>query len=254
MARFMADFYVNRPDADQFIAFVSQDFFGKEGYQYVNFKGENVWKKGVGALAAPQFIKLEYMGGRVHLEAWLRTVWLPGVYGGEMDFTGAWGFAVKDSFHKTVNQLIGLLQQSQVLQNGAAPQQPTEPAGQTAPDMQQAPPAVQGAQNFRQEAPQQVYQPQQQAPQGVPVFVHDPKGSATLALVMGLVSILGIWIPIIGIVCGIIGIVSGRKGMRSTAKGMGTAGFVLSVVFLAVSIIVAVFSAMMLLAFGYYAY
>ena len=63
MARFMADFYVDRPDADQFIAFVSQDFFGKEGYQYVNFKGENVWKKGVGALAAPQFIKLEYMGG-----------------------------------------------------------------------------------------------------------------------------------------------------------------------------------------------
>ena len=25
MARFMADFYVDRPDADQFIAFVSQD-------------------------------------------------------------------------------------------------------------------------------------------------------------------------------------------------------------------------------------
>lgn len=74
MARFTADFIVTRPDADRFIAFVAQDFFQKEGFQYVSFKGENVWRKGMGALAAPRFMKLEFKDGRVHLEAWLRTV------------------------------------------------------------------------------------------------------------------------------------------------------------------------------------
>ena len=268
MARFKTDFMVNRPDADQFIQFVTLDFLQKEGFAYVDFEGEMVWKKGTGALAAMQFIKVEHSGGQVHLEAWLRTVKLPGVYGKEMDFSGAWGFAVKQSFHSSINQLIGLLQQPQMVADGAqqAPpvQQQAQPvqqnvpptqgiqqndgfaqqappvqnAQQQAPPVQQNVPPTQGTQQnggFAQQAPPVQQNAQQQAP--IPVVVHNTSGSATLSLVMGLVSIIGLISPIVGVICAIIGISSGIKGRRSPAVGLATAGLVISIVFLVVSII-----------------
>lgn len=261
MARFKTDFMVNRPDADQFIQFVTLDFLQKEGFAYVDFEGEMVWKKGTGALAAMQFIKVEHSGGQVHLEAWLRTVKLPGVYGKEMDFSGAWGFAVKQSFHSSINQLIGLLQQPQMVADGAqqAPpvqqnipptqeiqqndgfaQQapPVQNAQQQAPPVQQNVPPTQGTQQnggFAQQAPPMQQNAQQQAQ--IPVVVHNTSGSATISLVMGLVSIIGLWVPIIGVICGIIGISSGVKGRRSPAKGLATAGLVISIVFLVLAII-----------------
>ena len=220
MARFTADFIVTRPDADRFIAFVAQDFFQKEGFQYVSFKGENVWRKGMGALAAPRFMKLEFKDGRVHLEAWLRTVWLPGVYGKEMDLTGAWGFAVKELFRGTVQQLIGLLQQPQMV-NGT--QQPPHMQPQMSCGEQAAPSCgkIQAA------------GPEPQQP--VPVIVHSTQGSAVLALVMGLVGLLGLLIPIAGIVCGVIAILSGMKGRCSPAGGMATAGFILGIIAIVLS-------------------
>lgn len=261
MARFKTDFMVNRPDADQFIQFVTLDFLQKEGFAYVDFEGEMVWKKGTGALAAMQFIKVEHSGGQVHLEAWLRTVKLPGVYGKEMDFSGAWGFAVKQSFHSSINQLIGLLQQPQMVadgaqqappvqqnvpptqeiqQNGGFAQQapPVQNAQQQAPPVQQNVPPTQGIQQndgFAQQAPPVQQNAQQQAP--IPVVVHNTSGSATLSLVMGLVSIIGLISPIVGVICAIIGISSGIKGRRSPAVGLATAGLVISIVFLVVSII-----------------
>ena len=235
MARFIADFTVARPDADRFIGFIVRDFFQKEGFKYMEFKGENVWKKGTGALAAPQFIKLRFKNGQVHLEAWLRAVWLPGVYGKEMDFSGAWGFAVKEMFHGTVNQLIGLLLQPQMI-DGNANAQPQQPVyGQ-----QQA----YGQQPYGQPQQYQAGQPvpQQQAgaqagQQQVPVIVHNTKGSAVLALVMGLVGVLGIWVPLVGVICGIVAILSGKKGRHSPAAGMATAGMVLGIVFLVIAVI-----------------
>lgn len=241
MARFVADFMVNRPDAEQFIQFVTLDFLQKEGFKYQDYKGEMLWKKGTGALAAPQFIKVEHKNGQVHLEAWLRTVWLPGVHGGEMDFSGAWGFAVKDAFRSKVNQLIGLLQQPQMVQGAQLTQQQTPPqdgAPQQGFGQQSAPPYGQGEPM------------QQQAP--VPVIVHNTSGSSVLSLVMGLVSILGLLSPIIGVICAIIGITSGVKGRRSTARGLATAGLVLSIIFLVVSLINWIAGAALL--YSYYMY
>lgn len=234
MARFIADFTVNRADADQFIQFVTLDFLQKEGFKYMDYKGEMVWKKGTGALAAPQFMKIEHKNGQVHLEAWLRTVWLPGVHGSEMDLSGAWGFAIKDAFRAKINQLIGLLQQPQMVQDGQAAQQPwqTSAQAQAAPVQQNVPPVQQSG--------------------SVPVAVHNTNGSATASLVLGLVSILGLLSPIIGIVCSIIGIGCGVKGRRSGAKGLATAGLVLSIIFLVVSIINAIVGAM--LNYYYYMY
>ena len=199
------------------------------------------------------------IGGQVHLEAWLRTVKLPGVYGKEMDFSGAWGFAVKQSFHSSINQLIGLLQQPQMVADGAQQAPPVQqnvpptqeiqqndgfaqqaPPVQNAqqPPVQQNVPPTQGTQQnggFAQQAPPMQQNAQQQAP--VPVIVHNTSGSAPLSLVMGLVSIIGLISPIVGVICAIIGISSGIKGRRSPAVGLATAGLVISIVFLVVSII-----------------
>ena len=72
----------------------------------------------------------------------------------------------------------------------------------------------------------------------IPVIVHSTAGSATLALIMGLVSIAGLVVPIIGVICGILAILSGRKGMKSSAAGKATAGMVLGIVFLCISALI----------------
>ena len=67
MSRYVAEYNVNK--SDDLIKFIAEDFLTKEGFQQTVYKGENVWKKGIGAVTAPQFIKLEYGQGKVHLEA-----------------------------------------------------------------------------------------------------------------------------------------------------------------------------------------
>ena len=253
---------------------MSEDFLGKEGFALVTYRGESVWKKGHGLLTAPQFIKLEYAGGVVHLEAWIKWAVLPGVYCGEMGLDGAMGFAVKAALRKRVDMLVALLYQpanipaQPAAASGAVPV-PAPPAIVSAPPIPAAvqeapagtPPASQGA---VQPAPYPgtpagVYSPapaepgspavpggvpgsayppaSAYAPQPIPVAVHNPTGKATLALVMGLCSALGCWIPVAGVVMGVIGIVSGVIGRKSTARGMATAGLALSVVFFILSVL-----------------
>lgn len=43
--RFETDFFVNRLDADEFVSFIIQDFFYKEGFTYMEYKDEYVCKK-----------------------------------------------------------------------------------------------------------------------------------------------------------------------------------------------------------------
>ena len=106
--RFVKDFEVNRSDEE--IRNIVTDYLSKGGFQFVNYKGEEVWKKGVGALAAPQFMKVNFQNGKVHLEAWLKTAILPGVYCGEMGLTGIWGVAIKKALKSKVDLLINILQ------------------------------------------------------------------------------------------------------------------------------------------------
>lgn len=58
MSRYIADYTINKPD--DLIKFIAEDFLTKEGFRQTVYKGETVWKKGVGAVSAPQFIKLQY--------------------------------------------------------------------------------------------------------------------------------------------------------------------------------------------------
>lgn len=111
MARFMTDFQANRPD-DQ-VRQVVMDYLGKEGFHYTTVKGEPVWKKGMGLMAAPQFVKAECQDGRVHIEAWLKYALLPGVYVGELGLKGFFGIAIKKALKSRVDTLVQVLSQPQ---------------------------------------------------------------------------------------------------------------------------------------------
>lgn len=222
--RFTTDFAV--PHQADLVQFVTEDFFAKEGFTLINYKGEMVWKKGIGMLAAPQYIKLSYQNGWIHLEAWLKYAILPGVYCGEMGLDGFMGFAIKDALRNKVNTLMALLCQPPVQQPQYAAATPGA-VNATAPANPETPVAV----------PQQTAPPAGYPAAPTPVMVHNPTGSATLSLVMGLVSIITWIIPILGLITTIIGITSSVRGMKTTAKGQAIAGLVLSIVFLVVSII-----------------
>lgn len=107
--RFVTNFMINR--SEEFVWSVTQDFFAKEGFQLTEYKGERVWKKGNGWFTGPQFMKVEYGNGQVHLEAWLKFAILPGVYCGEFGIDGALFFAVKAHLRTRVDALIRLLMQ-----------------------------------------------------------------------------------------------------------------------------------------------
>ena len=109
MARYTVDFVSNRPD-DQIRQIVT-DYLTKEGFSYTTYKGEEVWKKGVGLLTAPQFMKVNFANGQVHLEAWLKTAILPGVYVGEMGLKGIYAIAVKKPLKNRADTLVNILSQ-----------------------------------------------------------------------------------------------------------------------------------------------
>ena len=77
----------------------------REGFAYVKYEGEDVWKKGVGLMTAPQFFKYEYLGDSVGVQAWLKFAILPGVYAGEMSLKGFWGIAIKKMLQARVNEM-----------------------------------------------------------------------------------------------------------------------------------------------------
>lgn len=87
---------------------VINEYLTAEGFRYADERGEMAWRKGVGALANPQFIKAEPLAdGSVRIEAWTAGVSLvPGVYGGELDpMQGAFGWGPKMALKPRVREL-----------------------------------------------------------------------------------------------------------------------------------------------------
>lgn len=219
MSRTVMNYAIDKPD--DFIQFVAADFFAKEGFRLVNYKGEQVWKHGTGFLVAPSFIKLQWGGGQLHLEVWIKSF-------GEHDLEGFYGAIPKANLRSRVDTLLGLLYQNVPDQNAVPAAQPAyaAPAPQPAPAPEQPvyeAPAVQAA-------------PASQ-PAPIPVAVHNPTGQATASLITGLCGLIGIWIPLIGMILGIVAICTGLRGRHSTSKGMATAGLVLGIIFLVLSVL-----------------
>lgn len=107
--RYQLNFPANRNDQDA--QNVIGQYLTQEGFSMVMYKGEYVWKKGVGFLTAPQYVKATCQNGWVYLEAWIRFAILPGVYLGEMGLTGFFGAVPKKMLRDRVNMLASLLSQ-----------------------------------------------------------------------------------------------------------------------------------------------
>lgn len=251
MSRTIMDYPLNQPD--DFVQFIANDFLVKEGFRQVNYKGETVWKHGYGVWVAPSYIKLQYGNGHLHLETWIRSF-------GEHSLDGAWGFAVKAYVRNQVNSLLALLCQpvspvapQPVYAGASVPPNPASAAQQ--PNYAGMPPQpnsdsqtgyvnppTQPNPNLSAAAPPAPpYAP-------IPVQTHNPTGSATASLILGLVSILGLFTPIVGIVAGITAISTGVRGRVSTSKGMATAGITLGIIFLILSAIVWILNILLSLA------
>lgn len=85
---------------------VATEYLTSEGFTHRDERGEMVWRKGAGLATIPQFVKFEPGDGSVHLEAWVSSISLvPGVYGGEQDLTGPWGWALKAALKGRVTEL-----------------------------------------------------------------------------------------------------------------------------------------------------
>lgn len=155
MSRFKTQFQT--PFTADAVFKITADYLKSEGYNYVEYSGENVWKKGSGWVSGPTFIKLAYSNNTVFLEAWLKYALLPGVYVGEMGLDGFFGIAVKNVLKNRVDILVKRL-------TGIYQQQPN---GQFAPQNQQYSPQQSNGQYAPQQQNQQ-YTPQQQNAQFAP--------------------------------------------------------------------------------------
>ena len=171
MGRYRNEFILRGP-SDQAIGQINSYLHG-EGYEYTNFKGEMVYKKGHGIMSGPTFVKIETFGERVIVEAWIKFAALPGVYCGELGLDGFVGVIPKSMLQTRVQTVENILRShgatGAMQQNFAqpAPQQPNyapQNFAQPAPQQPNYAP-----QNFAQPAPQQPnYAPQnfaQPAPQ-----------------------------------------------------------------------------------------
>lgn len=97
--------YVNEIQTDKNsdeVLRVASDYLASEGFQKVDYEGEQVWKKGHGVALGPQFIKVVPDQNKVHIEAWIKMALLPGVYISEMDTSGFIGGAPKRRLKKRV--------------------------------------------------------------------------------------------------------------------------------------------------------
>ena len=184
MSRYISEFQTNIPAQYTFDAF--SQYLTAEGYEFTNYHQESVFKKGKGLMTAPTFIKLVISDDLVvRMEAWIKFALLPGVYIGEMNLDGAFGFAMKKVLKERVLYLENMMLQAGAVPLAAQPAfvsgvigtQPMRLLPQGAPQQTMQQPY---AQQPQQAAPQNMpyaQQPQQAAPQNMP-YAQQPQQAA----------------------------------------------------------------------------
>ena len=75
-------------------------------------------------------------------------------------------------------------------------------------------------------------------------------GKATAALVLGIISLIGICIPIAGIICGIIAIILAVMAKKEGSDGKQKAGMILGIIGIVISIIMWIVNAVILAGSG----
>lgn len=210
MSRYIQDVVLNQP-AD-FVAFMMNDYLSKNSFTLKTWKGAPAYVRG--SFASAFFIEKyrimtwSYTNGVLHLEACLG-----GIFGGEMDLTGAWGWMLKDAYRKDIEQLIQLLHQP-------LPNTATAGDGANATD----PIGSSGNTYYTQTT--------------VTVQTTDNTKAATTALVLGIISICLFWFPYLGFLAGIFAIIFYRSGKGSSQSGKATAGLVCAIIGICIALLI----------------
>lgn len=127
MARYHNEFKFNAPINERLFSDIHQ-YLLNEGYEYRNFEGENVYKKGKGLATAPTFVKIMADGNRIVIEAWIKTALLPGVYVGESGIDGFYGAIPKGVLGGRVRFIETMIMNNGGVATGATAPAPNPPA------------------------------------------------------------------------------------------------------------------------------
>ena len=131
MPRYHNEFKFSNPIHPQLFADIHQ-YMLSEGYEYRNFEGENVYKKGKGFSLGPTFLKIMADQDRIVVEAWIKFAVVPGVYAGEMGIDGVFGAVPKSMLSGRVRNVERMITSNGGIATGA-----TSPAPGAAPQPQQ---------------------------------------------------------------------------------------------------------------------
>lgn len=218
MARYIREEYINKPQ--EFVDFIMKDFLTKHQFEQNNLDGEMIWQDGVGMLSMPRFFKYYYMNGVIHLEAWTRTAWFPGIYGKkENDLSGFYGSLPKQAYRNDIDNLIQVLYQPlpSDQQYGQNPYY-NQNGGYNQPVMNQN-----GYYNHQPNGPIVV--------KGV-----DNKNLATTGFIFSLIGVpVGFLNGFLGLVLACIGTAYSHKSRHSSKAGLANAGFVIGIIGIVIS-------------------
>ena len=163
MPRYHNEFKFSNPIHPQLFADIHQ-YMLSEGYEYRNFEGENVYKKGKGFSLGPTFLKIMADQDRIVVEAWIKFAVVPGVYAGEMGIDGVFGAVPKSMLSGRVRNV-----ERMITSNGGVATGATVPAPGAAPQPQQQTYAQPPVQPPMQPQPPVQPQPTPVEPQPAPI-------------------------------------------------------------------------------------
>ena len=107
MARYTKDFQCAADPQAVFNAV--SNYLYSENFQYENFDGENVFKKGNGVLTGPCFFRLVFVQGYIRLESWMKYALLPGVFIGELDSSSLIGSGIRGIWKKRLTAVEDII-------------------------------------------------------------------------------------------------------------------------------------------------
>jgi len=219
MARYIREEFINKPQ--DFVDFIMKDFLQKHKFEQTTLDGEMIWQDGTGMLSMPRFFKYFVHNCVIHLEAWTRTAWFPGVYGKkENDLSGFYGSVPKNAYRSDIDNLIQVLYQPL----------PGEQQYNQNPYYNQ-----QGG--YAQNAYGQPVQNQPITVKGV-----DNKNLAVAGFVFSLLAIPFCFLnPFVGLLWAAIGTAYSHKSLESSKRGLANAGYIIGILTILISIMAIVF-------------
>lgn len=243
MARYIREEFINKPQ--DFVDFIMKDFLQKHKFEQTTLDGETIWQDGTGMLSMPRFFKYFYQNGVIHLEAWTRTAWFPGVYGKkENDLSGFYGSVPKNAYRSDIDNLIQVLYQplpgeQQYNQNPYYTQQDGYAQNVYGQPVQNQP------MGYAQPVPNQPMnygQPGAYPNQPITVKGVDNKNLAVAGFVFSLLAIPFCFLnPFVGLLWAAIGTAYSHKSLESSKRGLANAGYIIGILTILISIMAIVF-------------